>query len=182
MRQVALRKLGQHCAFPGCTYQTTLAEGVIATEIAHIHAAAPGGPRFDASVARPDDLDNLIILCPNHHRLVDAEPHRFSADVLRRFKDSHAKQLAIESTNLEPLHPVGKSASGPRLSYASALRFWRERTSEPNEEVWHQLFRNNPQIIALAVPGDIVQIGDKCYVGGKSWTNTGGSIRRLRVV
>jgi hypothetical protein len=28
----------------------------------------------------------------------------------------------------------------------------------------------------LAVPADIVQIGDKCYVGGKAWTNTDGSI------
>jgi hypothetical protein len=57
------------------------------SEAAHIIAQSKKGPRGeDGYTGDIDDYDNLILLCPNHHKTVDDNPLRFSADWLRRKK------------------------------------------------------------------------------------------------
>jgi hypothetical protein len=57
-------------------------------EMAHIIAHGALGPRADGE--QPDDTyDNLILLCPNHHRQIDKAPDQFPADLLRQWKVEH---------------------------------------------------------------------------------------------
>ncbi len=60
-------------------------------EIAHIAAASPDGPRGNAPVPldQRDAPDNLILLCPNHHREVDNNPDRYTYEELRRWRREH---------------------------------------------------------------------------------------------
>jgi hypothetical protein len=60
-------------------------------EAAHIVAHVPAGPRGDAPIPA-DDRDryaNLILLCPNHHSLIDDQPQTYTIDTLRTWKSEH---------------------------------------------------------------------------------------------
>jgi hypothetical protein len=60
----------------------------IAAQICHINAKSAGGPRYDCGQSEKErnDYDNLILLCPEHHKQVDEHPDRFTADDLRGMK------------------------------------------------------------------------------------------------
>ena len=82
---------GGRCAFPGCNVNLLPASGGTLAEIAHIRASACGGPRHDPSQtdSERNEFDNLILLCPTHHALVDARPDSFGPDQLTEMKKSH---------------------------------------------------------------------------------------------
>ena len=79
-----------HCAFPGC--EEVLIDPKwhgVKGEICHICAASPNGPRYDPNMS--DDqryaFENLILLCPTHHVVIDRlEPHVYTTAVLRDMK------------------------------------------------------------------------------------------------
>lgn len=70
-------KAGGRCMFRGCNkplYQDILTKrNYNQSYIAHIVADVPGGPRGDAqrSSVLSNDINNLMLLCDNHHRLID---------------------------------------------------------------------------------------------------------------
>lgn len=55
---------------------------------AHITAAAPGGPRYDASLSSEDrkSADNGIWLCQTCAKLIDNDPELYPVEVLREWK------------------------------------------------------------------------------------------------
>lgn len=65
---------GNCCAYPDCPYSLIYAEGNL-SDICHIEALNPGGPRYndDPDVTDKDrnDHTNLILLCKNHHHIID---------------------------------------------------------------------------------------------------------------
>lgn len=86
------------CSVPGC--EEKLADpgwAEVNADIAHIHGANPGSARFEASMT--DDqrraFENLLLVCPNHHRRIDRlEPHKFPPDLLRDWKARHDERCA----------------------------------------------------------------------------------------
>jgi hypothetical protein len=64
-------------------------------EIAHIIAAAEEGPRANPS-ATEDELtseENLIVLCPTTHSMVDAAPDIYTNELLKNWKDAHIARV-----------------------------------------------------------------------------------------
>lgn len=64
-------------------------------EVAHIVAASSDGPRAD-SAARDELLvsfDNLLLLCPNCHTIIDKAPEAFSVELVRDWKNSHEQRV-----------------------------------------------------------------------------------------
>jgi hypothetical protein len=58
-------------------------------QIAHICADAPGGPRYDPNQTPQErhGFENLMLLCPNHHTLIDQlGPDNYPPEVLREMK------------------------------------------------------------------------------------------------
>lgn len=83
---------GNRCAFPDCTHTLVdEATGTPVYEIAHIKAENRGGPRYDKH--QTDDerraFDNLMLLCPNHHDLIDKNPKLFPEERLYEMKRQH---------------------------------------------------------------------------------------------
>ena len=78
--------------------------GMFIGDICHIHALAPGGPRFDPENAKEERFkeENLIVLCPTHHRLVDSDPSTYTAEWLLKIKASH-EQFVVEAIQAETL-------------------------------------------------------------------------------
>jgi hypothetical protein len=56
--------------------------------VAHITAAAPGGPRYDPGMTRRERqaADNGVWLCQNEAKLIDDDTIRFDATLLRGWR------------------------------------------------------------------------------------------------
>src|ERR1700740_3702547 len=79
---------GNLCAFPDCPVLLVEDAGASIGEICHIRAEKPKGPRFDPawSAAELASFDNLIVLCPTHHTIIDKKPGQFTVKVLEQMK------------------------------------------------------------------------------------------------
>jgi len=64
-------------------------------ELAHIIAKSDNGPRGNSSHTQSerDEFENIILLCPNCHTLVDKEPNHFPENMLQRWKSMHEKAI-----------------------------------------------------------------------------------------
>ena len=89
---------GGLCAFPECRERLTYSEaGDLAPytlgEMAHICGDQAGANRHDAGQTQQqrDDYQNLILLCPTHHALIDRPENeqRFPSELLHQFKAAH---------------------------------------------------------------------------------------------
>lgn len=99
VRLLLFVRAGGLCQFDGCNkylleHHVTLARGNFA-QVAHIVAFRENGPR-GKSMPRPKDInsiDNLMLLCPGCHKLVDDNPHRHTRPVLEKYKEAHETRI-----------------------------------------------------------------------------------------
>lgn len=176
LKRLLFERSGNECAFPGCRTVLITSEGSFIGHICHIEHISAWRPRYNPG--RPsskfDQLDNLIVLCPTHHVLVDKDTSLYSADWLRKAWDDHTQRVessaAKAALNREEVKKLGT------VTFPQALEIWRTNQTNDDEEFWQQFFGNNPIILAQAVPEQIIKIGEKCYLGGKGIDNSGGHI------
>lgn len=106
---------GGVCAFPGC-HKRLLEPGNAADdaaflgEMAHIVADSRQGPRGNSPMTDTDrdKHGNLVLLCGDHHKTIDAQPHTYSVPVLRRMKQDHEGRIR-------------RATSGPASAPTAAL-------------------------------------------------------------
>jgi hypothetical protein len=81
---------GNRCAFPRCRNRL-VEQGVVVGEMCHIEAKEPGGPRYSASQtdAQREAIENFILLCAVHHKVIDTKPIEYPGDLLRKWKARH---------------------------------------------------------------------------------------------
>lgn len=84
---------GNECAFTDCTNPHVI-EGVVVGKIAHIAAAEMDGPRYDVGMTDEErrSFDNLIVLCPTHHDIVDKLPDKYDVAFLMNLKKTHEEK------------------------------------------------------------------------------------------
>ena len=67
------------------------------SNIAHIVAASPNGPRGSDPLphSRRHELENLILVCPVHHKLIDSNEHAhdYPTDRLHEIKRTHGDRI-----------------------------------------------------------------------------------------
>lgn len=108
------------CSFPGCrvhcvdeNFRSQIGE------IAHISAHSPSGPRGGGGLGK-DCYENWILLCANHHRLVDSAPEAFDQAFLGRAKSEHeswvARSLGVAAVDVRTYSVVG---DGPMVGYVA---------------------------------------------------------------
>ena len=141
--QAVIKRLFAHsgncCAFPRCKIPI-VHEATIIGQICHIKAARPGGARFDPnqSTQARHEFDNLILLCANHHTIVDDDPEAYTVARLVKMKAEHESKSAVlsdeQASNSAELlikqavqsinqsggitaHTVNVYSSGPRARY-----------------------------------------------------------------
>jgi hypothetical protein len=82
------------CSFPDCGVLTIGpkavgdSEFVNIGEASHIHAASPGGPRYNSkmTVLERSSFSNGIWMCRHHARLIDADEGSYSAETIFQWK------------------------------------------------------------------------------------------------
>lgn len=64
-------------------------------EMAHIHAVSAGGPRHKYGMSSSDknDISNLMLLCEEHHHMIDTCPDEFSDGFLIAQKERHEAKI-----------------------------------------------------------------------------------------
>src|SRR5215216_5239629 len=81
---------GNRCAFPRCRNRL-VEHGVVVGEMCHIEAKEPGGPRYNDSQtdSQREAIENFILLCAVHHKVIDTKPSEYPVDLLRKWKARH---------------------------------------------------------------------------------------------
>lgn len=159
-KRVLYQRSGNRCAFPGCSKTLTFDEErahspTSLSEIAHIVAKSPDGPRgkYRLPQEQRDNYENLILLCEEHHHIIDQNPASYPVEMLRRWKDEHEQLVAqatgvvlaqrqaqveesahvsevVHSTLLPVLHM-------PRYIYAAPCRFGQNQIGAAKAQVVH---------------------------------------------
>ncbi len=87
---------GNRCAYPDCRKVLVASasfggQPVVLGEVAHIVGESERGPRGQSPLRLVERnlYANLILLCSRHHQLVDAEPARYTVELLYRYRDEH---------------------------------------------------------------------------------------------
>jgi hypothetical protein len=150
--------VGTICAFPGCT-QWLVQEATVADPAAVIgemaHILGVNGPRHDPDL--PDEelnlATNLILLCPTHHKLVDAQDSTYTAQELREWKreqEMYVRQKLsdeVKAVDFQELDRVSRSLlASPAPSIADI---------SPPLRPQEKLARND----LTAAVGDMLNIG-----------------------
>jgi len=91
---------GNRCAFPKCQASMALGETLIG-EICHIKAKQPGAARYDAAqtLAERNAYENLVLLCPTHHTVIDDDEESYPVERLRKMKAEHEARATPVSDN-----------------------------------------------------------------------------------
>jgi hypothetical protein len=88
---------GNRCAFPKCNLHIAIGTELIG-EICHIRGRRPNSPRHDPQQTDSDRhaFENLILLCANHHKVIDDDEVSYPVARLQKIKADHeAKQLGL---------------------------------------------------------------------------------------
>lgn len=103
-RKVLWGRAHNMCSFATCWQALTADEvdartgegfAVVVGEEAHIRSGSPGGPRHDPDypLADIDKYENLMLLCPTHHALIDAHNgDAYDVETLVKMKRRHEEQ------------------------------------------------------------------------------------------
>lgn len=104
---------GGVCAFPGCTQRfvepgNAVDDAAFLGEMAHVVGNSHQGPRGDFPMS-DDDRDkhtNLVLLCGDHHKIIDSQPRTYSVSVLRRMKEDHEGRIRRATGGKGPFRDV----------------------------------------------------------------------------
>lgn len=99
------------CSKPDCRMnlfedETLTDDPTLVGENCHIVAESDGGPRSDPSMSQDkrDSYANLILLCRNHHKVIDAHVGEHTVEKLQLMKAVHekwvAEQLGVDQQRL----------------------------------------------------------------------------------
>jgi len=110
IRLLCVRSAGR-CQFDGCNAflfqdEITLTNGNF-SNVVHNVASSPDGPRGDFALSHQlsGSIDNLLLLCPKHHKLIDDHPEIYTEPCLREMKKKHEKLI------YEQCEMIGKPSS-----------------------------------------------------------------------
>ncbi|MFQ8638184.1 MAG: HNH endonuclease signature motif containing protein [Acutalibacteraceae bacterium] len=89
-------KSGGLCAFSGCHHEliSKTSEDIIG-HVCHIVAQSATGPRGNPNISQSeiDCEQNLILLCPTHHRIVDTDEITYTIEKLTEIKAAHEQYI-----------------------------------------------------------------------------------------
>ena len=98
-RIIIMVQAGGRCQFDGCNkylieHPLTLIGGNF-SQIAHIVAFSEEGPRgyISRDPKRINDPSNLMLLCPQCHKLVDDHPSQYKVSTLEKYKNKHEERI-----------------------------------------------------------------------------------------
>lgn len=165
------------CQNPGCTlplFRDLGNKTIHVGEMAHVFAANDVGPRADKkmSAAERGSYENLILLCPTCHTIIDKAPDQYTDAVILDWKRHHVERIdtafgAVEYKDrasaraaLEPMMAENRivfEKYGPDNEYrfdpeSEKARTWKAKmldTILPNNRLMFKIMDRNRAIMSL---------------------------------
>lgn len=135
------------CSNPNCQKPTIGAQKGDGKSInigvaAHIAAAAPGGPRYDASMTSQErsSFENGIWLCANCSTLIDKDERYYTVDLLKNWKHQ-----AEDTSHNNMAHSTTEVSSSSANADIFNLMLLKKDLAECLK--WFSLFEKSPHII-----------------------------------
>lgn len=147
-------------------------------EVAHIIAAGRLGPRADAGASESQltSVDNLVLLCPTCHTIVDRASEVFTLEVIREWKMLHEGRLRealgvsrcetreelndkvwrLLQVNKKSWEYYGPESQQNMVGASNRSRGWKRivlKTIIPNNAAIRALIRENQRLIATEEMG-----------------------------
>ena len=126
---------GNECAEPTCIKKLIAEDGQsIISKICHIEAASKKGPRWNGKMTDDErrDFSNLILLCDEHHIIIDNKDNelKFPVSLLKKWKTEHEAKILrlISGNNILVKNP---SALNVVISFVGKQIFGDTTTIEP---------------------------------------------------
>lgn len=105
------------CSFVDCAERLTVEQAAHSAphtlgEMAHIKGRNKGSNRYDASQTdkERDSYENLILLCPNHHTLIDKPENEeaYTVEALINMKTDHEKRISqrLDSASISDVNDL----------------------------------------------------------------------------
>jgi len=111
-RKILWAKAGNLCSynFQGetCDKQLAVMDGEKVTligEECHIVGEKSGAARYIPDFEDRDDYDNLILMCRNHHKIIDDDETKYTIEILKTMKRLHEVNIAdrLRRQELQPI-------------------------------------------------------------------------------
>ena len=126
---------GNECAEPTCIKKLIAEDGQsIISKICHIEAASKNGPRWNGNMTDDErrDFSNLILLCDEHHTIIDNKDNelKFPVSLLKKWKTEHEAKILrlISGNNILVKNP---SALNVVIGFVGKQIFGDNNTTEP---------------------------------------------------
>lgn len=114
-KEMLWMRSGGYCQNPGChnDFIVFFQDGTLSSidELAHIIGKSNNGPRGESNMdtVERDEYDNIILLCPICHTLIDKSTKQFPVEMLLNWKQQHEE--AIRSLFQVPVYSNRKLLS-----------------------------------------------------------------------
>lgn len=147
-------QVGNRCSNPGCRRPTigSAKKGqsiVNVGQAAHITAAAPGGPRYRATLTAEERAaaGNGIWLCQNCGKLIDSDPAHYTVELLHDWKRTAQDRAFVEVSTGRLV-----TASNPESAGADS-GVWTAAAADLAKFMSLETYPKHPIAISLAIQG-----------------------------
>lgn len=86
---------GNQCAFPSCQQELITADTKTnISDICHIEGGEQNSPRYNPNLSpkQLNDYENLILMCKNHHKIIDSDVVTYTVEYLQKIKREHEQK------------------------------------------------------------------------------------------
>lgn len=167
-KHILFMNSGGICAFPTCNKKlvenpTLQDDATIVGEIAHIVADSRQGPRGNEPLSEPNrgKHPNLILLCREHHKIIDSQFNTYSVAVLKQMKYNHERWVSEQLTKsqtkpvIELKHEKIQSTllpitHLPQAVFAAPCSFNQQERDEVKKRIIYPPRKNNNEPYVLA--------------------------------
>ena len=107
-RKILWGKSGNRCAL--CKQELIKVindKSTVIGEECHIVSSKEKGPRY-RQLTNYDDYENLILMCPTHHKIIDDNELTYTEELLRMLKRNH-EQSVISKLNKDKEKKIGQN-------------------------------------------------------------------------
>lgn len=174
------------CSNPGCRVFTVSAEAASTGDTAsvgtaaHIHAAAPGGPRYDPNQTREErrGIANALWLCATCARLIDSDVAAHPADLLRKWKAEAEQEararIGKRATTVDEVNAEERSRITGQLD--ALVRQVGALAPTIQTAFTRRLDLRPPPLVAAAIARDATVTRILASVGARRWLAIHGEV------